>query len=178
MKFEIDKYKIIYIEYTLDNMYKFMYNSCMNDDNYVFELKNKLSLLQGEISELQKSVQSSLEKIDEKQKVIEHIVRLLEIEGVGLENSEITDFLNKSYSDLAYEFLSSFDPKEPLHYRELYKNFVAKGIPISGKDPAANLLTHISRDDRFVRVSPGTYGLKEWGLEPIKKKTTRRKRKR
>ena len=150
----------------------------MDNDNYVFELKNKLSLLQAEIADLQKSVQASLEKIDEKQKVVEHIVRLLAIEGVGLEDFEIADYINKSYSGLAFELLTAFDSKEPLHYRELYKIFVAKGIPVSGKDPAANLLTHISRDDRFVRVAPGTYGLKEWGLEPIKKKTTRRKGKR
>jgi hypothetical protein len=145
----------------------------MNNDNYIFELKNKLNLLKIEIADLQKSVQDSLEIIDEKQKVIEHIVRLLEIEGVRLEDSEIAVLINKSYSDIAYEFLSENNSNEPQHYRDLYKIFVAKGIPVSGKDPAANLLTHISRDDRFVRVSPGTYGLKEWGLEPIKKKTTK-----
>jgi len=155
-----------------------VYTTYMASDNYVFELKNKLHLLQGEIADLQKSVQDSLEKIDEKQKIVEHIVRLLEIEGVGLEDSDNADFINKSYSDLAYELLSELDSNEPRHYRDLYKIFVAKGIPISGKDPAANLLTHISRDNRFVRVAPGTYALKEWGLEPIKKKTARRKRKR
>jgi hypothetical protein len=79
---------------------------------------------------------------------------------------------------LAYELLSKLESKESQHYRELYKIFVSKGIPISGKDPAANLLTHISRDDRFVRVAPGTYGLKEWGVEPAKKKTSRKKRRR
>ena len=150
----------------------------MNNSNFVFELKNKLRYLHSEIADLQKSVQESMEQIDEKQKVVEHIIRLLEIEGVGLEDSEIGVLINKSYSDIAYELLSELESNEPQHYRELYKIFIVKGIPISGKDPAANLLTHISRDDRFVRVAPGTYGLKEWGLEPCKKKSTRRKRKR
>jgi hypothetical protein len=150
----------------------------MDNNNYILELKNKLSQIQEEITHLQKLVENSLEKIDKQQKVAEHIIRLLEIEGVALEDSKIADFINKSYSDLAFDLLATMDKREPQHYREIYKAFVSKGIPISGKDPAANLLTHISRDERFVRVAPGTYGLKEWGLEPIKKKTTRRKRKR
>lgn len=150
----------------------------MNNDNYVFELKNKLSLIQDEISQLQINVKDSLEKVEEQQKAAEHIVRLLEIEGVDIGNSQIADFINKSYSDLAYELLQNSDLKEPQHYRDIYNAFLSKGIPVSGKDPAANLLTHISRDERFVRVAPGTYGLKEWGLETVKKKTTRKRRKR
>ena len=140
-------------------------------------MKNKLDLIQDEISQLQKIVKDSLEKIEGQQKAAEHIVRLLEIEGVDIVNSRVAAFINKSYSDFAYEFLNNSDIKKPLHYRDLYNDFLSKGIPVSGKDPAANLLTHISRDERFVRVAPGTYGLKAWGLEPVKKKATIKRRK-
>jgi len=148
----------------------------MSEDSFVIELKKKLSLIQEEISLLQKSVKDTLDKIEEKQKAVEHIVKLLEIEGEGLNDSTINDFINKSISDFAYEHFSELEEKKPLHYRDLYNGLIAKGIPISGKDPAANLLTHVSRDNRFVRVAPGTYGLQEWGLEPLKKKTTRKRR--
>lgn len=36
---------------------------------------------------------------------------------------------------------------------------MAQGIRIVGKNPEANLLAHISRDQRFARVSRGMYTL-------------------
>ncbi|NMC58668.1 MAG: hypothetical protein GYA51_04670, partial [Candidatus Methanofastidiosa archaeon] len=62
---------------------------------------------------------------------------------------------------------------------DIFKNISSKGILIPGKNPAANLLTQISRDNRFARVSPGTYGLKEWGIQPtLKNKKIIKKRSR
>ena len=82
----------------------------------------------------------------------------------------------KSISDMAYEKLSQSATKEPIHYRRLADLIIADGKLIPGQDPAANLISHLSRDTRFVRVGRGTYGLAEWGLEPVKKVSSRKKK--
>ena len=62
-----------------------------------------------------------------------------------------------SFLDVAGEILA--DEGVPLHYEQLYQRIVSRDIRVSGANPAANLLTHMSRDSRFVRVGRGTYGI-------------------
>jgi hypothetical protein len=111
-----------------------------------------------------------------KQRMAENIIELLHADGIQLENSELESLGQKSVSDLVFDYLKSSGSQTPSHYRDIANAIMSQGIPLPGKEPAANLLAHIGRDDRFVRVSPGTYGLKEWGLEPASQKTRRRKR--
>lgn len=51
----------------------------------------------------------------------------------------------------------------PLHYRDLYQAMVNRGAKVRGKNPAANVISHINVDPRFTRVSRGTYALTKWG---------------
>jgi hypothetical protein len=77
-------------------------------------------------------------------------------------------------SDAVYELLQT--ERVPAHYREIHARLCERGAHVPGRNPAANLLTHIARDERFVRVGRGTYGLAEWGQ--TKGKQGRRQRRR
>lgn len=146
----------------------------MSNEVFTKTITMKLEELRKDIADLQAQLQSIFSEIDSKQKQAEYIVELLKSEGVNTDELELDSWAIASVSDLAYHYLSSREVRTPVHYRAMAKSIMADGRPIPGKDPAANLLAHISRDERFVRTDPGTYGLAAWGLKP---QTTRRKRK-
>jgi len=152
----------------------------METDDYSNVLSARLEELRAEITEHQKRVQEIFTIINQKQNQAQHIIELLKAEGIHLDKSELESLGQISISDLSYQYLAKNNSHQPIHYRELTNAIMADGKLIAGKDPAANLLSHIGRDERFVRVSSGTYGLKEWGLEaaPTRKpKRPRRKSK-
>jgi hypothetical protein len=66
---------------------------------------------------------------------------------------------------------------EPMQIRDLMAAVKERGVPIPGKGQQANLIAHISRDERIVRPRRGFYALREWGLaeaRPKKRRTRRR----
>lgn len=147
----------------------------MSSENYIDALMQKLSALKEDINKDRQHIKELLEKVQAKEEQANYIVKLLEAEDVSLSGKVVDGLQQKSISDLAFEKLKSFQ-QEPVHYRKLADLIISDGKLIPGQDPAANLISHLSRDSRFVRVGRGTYGLAEWGLEPAKK-TTSRKRK-
>lgn len=146
---------------------------------YIDSLSWRLDSLKGEITELQKNIQEIFSEVEIKQEQAQHLVMLLKTEGVDINDPELASLTDVAVADVVYEFMTSGDSKKPVHYNDLAKAIMAKGILIPGKNPASNLLAHINRDDRFVRTAPGTYGLREWGLTemPARKRKTRRKKK-
>lgn len=153
----------------------------MENNNYISILETKLKDLQAQISDKRLEVQDIFSVISKLQKQADHILELLKVEGVELSDDDVRDIQQTSVADVAYEYLSRIRDKSPFHYRDLAEGIMSQGTPIPGKDPIANLLAHISRDQRFVRVGAGTYGLTEWGIEPViskrRMKTRRKKRK-
>lgn len=143
----------------------------MSKQSYIDALSGRLNEVQEEIAKLRSEVQEALNKIEEKQNQAKNLTELLAAEGVQPPNrAELKD---GSVSDLAYEVLARRDDESPVHYKDLSDVLSTQGIVVPGKNPPANLLAHITRDERFMRVAPGTYALTEWGLSPDK--TTRRK---
>jgi hypothetical protein len=69
---------------------------------------------------------------------------------------------------------------EAMQIRELMAAVQARGVQIPGSGQQANLIAHISRDDRIARPSRGFYALREWGVEdappPRKRRRSRRTR--
>jgi len=65
----------------------------------------------------------------------------------------------------------------PLHISELLRLLREKGVPLPGAGLQANLITHLSRDQRIVRPSRGMYALATWGLEGTASPRSRQKRK-
>ena len=148
----------------------------METDGYTNVLSARLEELRIEIAEQQKKVQGLFEIINQMQNQAQHIIELLRAEGIHLDKSDLESLGQISISDLAYQYLENNNSHQPIHYRELTNAIMADGNLISGKDPAANLLSHIGRDERFVRVSSGTYGLTEWGLKPAPTRKPKRRR--
>jgi hypothetical protein len=77
--------------------------------------------------------------------------------------------------DIAAEILSD---RGPLHYRELWEAAALRGAATSSADPAAVLLTRISRDDRFARAGRGMYALASPDQPRVKPRKHRRRRSR
>ena len=153
----------------------------MTDDpigrqSYVESLVWRQKQIQEEISSLQAEIKNRFELINNKQEQLSHVVKLLMAEGDEFVDPELTGVLEESIADIAYEYMRGMN--NPLHYSEMAKGIMSKGILIPGKNPEANLLSHIGRDNRFVRTSPGTYGLSEWGLKSVSAKRKKRRRKR
>ncbi|HEY60540.1 MAG TPA: hypothetical protein G4N92_07660 [Anaerolineae bacterium] len=145
----------------------------MNEtNNYIDELKNKLEALKQEILQDRKRVGSILKSIDEKETLIQNIVNLLRAEGIN-DFNENKGIESKQISDVAYDLFSKKEEKKGIYYRDIADEMQSEGFYIPGKDPSANLLAHLNRDKRFVRVGRGVYGLQEWGLKEV---STRRKK--
>ena len=133
----------------------------------------KDALLQ-EIKELQAQLAPVETELKVKQEKLAAIERLLELETHPIEaisaarNSLISVASNtKKVADFAYEVLRNIGT--PMYYRQLYEAIAQTGFNIRGKDPATNLIAHISGDTRFERVRRGTYALREWKVKRKRK---------
>ena len=117
--------------------------------------------LEIELDGLRQGLIEAQKEIALKEGQLEHIIELLRSEGMdeGLNGMGKTEAA--SLSDHAYEVLK--DKGTPFYYRDLVEYLQSNGVIVPGKDPAANLIAHISRDNRFVRIARGTYALQEWG---------------
>ena len=148
------------------------------DSEYVSVLRKKLEVLKEEKNKKLCEIKRLLTEIEVMQKSAESIIQLLRIEGVPIDSIDMQGLIQESISDLAFAHLNSLSEKHPVHYMDIFNGILASGKSLPGKNPAANLLTHMSRDERFIRVSSGTYGLSEWGIQLPKirkQKKSRRK---
>jgi hypothetical protein len=148
-------------------------------DEYINSLTWRLDELKTEIVDLQKTIQKMFSEVELKQEQASHLVMLLKAEGISIQDPELASLTNIAIADVAYDFMTNQNKKTPMHYDDIAKAIMAKGILIPGKNPASNLLSHINRDERFVRTAPGTYGLKEWGVQemPQRKRKPRKRSK-
>lgn len=65
---------------------------------------------------------------------------------------------------------------EPTYIGDLMTALKKRSVEIPGSGQQANVIAHISRDERIVRPQRGFYGLREWGLTNAR--TTRGKSRR
>jgi hypothetical protein len=147
-----------------------------DESEYVDALQRRLEDLKQAIGSEKLRVRELLEAIHSKEEQMGHIVELLAVEGVrvGGEGSGARE--QTSVSEMAYGVLASQREPKPIHYRDLVDLIMAEGKLIPGRDPGANLISHMSRDERFVRTGRGMYALAKWGFKPAKKGTRRRRR--
>ena len=54
---------------------------------------------------------------------------------------------------------------EPTYIGDLMTALHERSVEIPGSGQQANVIAHISRDERIVRPQRGFYGLREWGLQ-------------
>lgn len=138
-----------------------------------------LEEIDAEISEIELEFETKIEGVRGKrkhwEKVLSHIEGLLMLEhsetigegegtstsGSAEDTSDPLEAVHKILTDLG----------KPIHYKELARQLANRGIFLPGKDPAASLLTRLSRDQKFKR-SPdrGVYGLASWRMRSSKKR--------
>lgn len=140
------------------------------------------------IADLQEEFSRKIEVLQSKRKpseeALHHIEALLKLEGFVLNSTQNkvgkknVDYITGTakITDAAYDLLS--EVRKPLHYKEIFNKLQERGLYIPGKNPAATLLSRMSRDNRFKRtIKRGTYALSTWRIRSAKSKRKRRKKK-
>jgi len=158
---------------------------------FVKALRERRQLLVAELEELRGELTDLTARIGVREGQLRNLDELLALEAAGPESvSPITaapvapsasaqDRVGAPFLAATAEILAA--KAEPIHYRDLAGLLASKGVYVPGRDPAANLLSHMSRDSRFRRFERGTYGLQHWADgrgEPARAKPRRRRRKR
>lgn len=132
--------------------------------------------LDEELAELRTKREELCEVIARKESQARNLRELLESEGYQAEESRNgVEPPKHSVVDAAYELVSAGG--QPLYYKDLADRLIDAGVSIPGRDPQANLLSYIVRDQRFQRIARGTYALAEWGLRPKRSGKSARGRK-
>ncbi len=140
------------------------------------------------IADLQEEFSRKMEAFQSKRKpseeALHHIEALLKLEGFVLNSNQCKVGENKidyipgttKITDAAYDLLS--EVYKPLHYKEIFNKLQERGLYIPGKNPAATMLSRMSRDNRFKRtVKRGTYALSTWRVRSVKSKRKKQKKK-
>jgi len=133
---------------------------------YVEVLRSKRQTVLAEIEILRGEATSVATRISTKESQLHNLDDLLALEAgaeapvpIGPERSQSSR--SQRFIDAAFDVLKTGGT--PLHYRILSERLSDGGVYVPGKDPAANLLAHMSRDQRFGRgPGRGVYGLAEW----------------
>jgi len=101
---------------------------------------------------------------------VERAIFLLETKpsDVSLNGASLLEGNSNRPADVAYRVLS--EANEPLHYHRLLSMMETTGFTMPGTNPSSNLLAHLGRDKRIVRVNKGVYALREWNLREASKK--------
>ncbi len=139
-------------------------------------LMRELKQLDSIISQIQDEYSKKLEQLQEQkrpfQEALRHVEALLKLEGWSMAANPDANATNNtgatSAIDAAFSLLEELH--QPMHYKEIVEKLHERRIYIAGKDPAATLLSKMSRDTRFKRTKRGTYALSSWRIRTTKTK--------
>ena len=137
------------------------------------ELVEALGEIDAEASEVQTQLSKRIDEARLRRQPIEealgHLDALLRIEGLvesgegEVQHLQVLSGSGRTPAEAAHDLLSTLG--KPLHYRVLALKLSESGVYLAGKDPAATLLSQMSRDARFKRApGRGVYGLASWRI--------------
>lgn len=134
--------------------------------DYVAMLQAKRSEVAGEIESLRTEQRRLADTIATREAQLRNLDELLAIEGVTDAPVEPRTTRSLPPRGPSQGFLDEAagvirEAGEPVYYQDLVLRLRDRGIEVPGRDPAANLIAHMGRDDRFVRTGRGTYGLSD-----------------
>lgn len=147
---------------------------------YIHHLEWKLEQLKSEIVKTKLEIDERNTILADKQQQVEHVLKLLESEGVPVDRTELDGIIPVSLSEILVKILRA--KKKPMHYKDIAAAVIETGHKIPGQNPPATIiaLLHRKKED-FVRLDSGIWGLKEWGInaaknnpKPKKKRRTRK----
>lgn len=133
-------------------------------------LKEMLDEARNEYKELAEELAPLLQRRNKLEDKINHLVSLLEAEGyeVSAERRKGTlDLFGESIisgKEARYHIVKILkDHSDGMHYREIYRRLEDRGYRMKGRDPAINLIAHMSNDkeNRFESLSKGVWRLRE-----------------
>jgi hypothetical protein len=137
------------------------------------ELTRELKELDAIISRVQQEYSLRLEQLLVQKKPLEdalyHVEALLMFEGLSTKDSSNIGHVSTtpaviartSITDAAFNLLEELH--QPMHYKGIAAQLQERNAYIPGKNPAATLLTRMSRDNRFKHTKKrGMYVLSTW----------------
>jgi hypothetical protein len=136
---------------------------------YVDVLRDKRTEVLAEIEGLRTQASVLAGRLAAKEGQLRNLDDLLALETGNSEGRQGSDSAaprpqsskTQRFTDAAVGILT--DRGEPIHYLELTKLLGERGVYVPGKEPGANLIAHMLRDERFTRApARGTYGLAAW----------------
>jgi hypothetical protein len=147
------------------------------------DLTRELKELDAAITGVQEEYSSRLEQLQAQKRPLEdalhHVEALLRFEGYYVNNSlnasdEDTTpgvIVSTSITDAAFNLLEELH--HPTHYKDIAAKLQERNTYIPGKDPAATLLSRMSRDNRFKRTGKrGIYALSTWRVRSTKSESS------
>lgn len=147
------------------------------------DLTGELKELDAVIAGVHEEYSLRLEQIQAQKKPLEdalhHIEALLRFEGyyfnnrlsAGDQGTTPDVIVRASITDAAFNLLEEFH--HPMHYKDIAAKLQERNTYIPGKDPAATLLSRMSRDNRFKRPGKrGIYALSTWRVRSMKSKSS------
>ena len=129
--------------------------------DYVDTLSAKRKLVAEELESVRGEVRRITELIGLKEAQLRNLDDLLALEGrasPAAPSPADRDAVGGTFLDVAADIVRGSG--SGVYYRDLLKALSDRGVAVPGQDPAANLIAHLTRDERFVRTGRGTYGLR------------------
>jgi len=139
------------------------------------EVARGLKELDAVISSLQREYLLRLEQLQSQKKPLQdalhHVEALLRFEAehtrhtpsIVDDSAKLLVAAETSVTDAAFSLLEELH--QPMHYKHIAAKLQERNTYIPGKNPAATLLSRMSRDNRFARAEKrGTYALLTWRL--------------
>ena len=124
------------------------------------ELARQLKDIDASIHRVQVEYSLRIEQLQAQKKPLEDALHHLEA-LLYFESQESADSAKASIADAAFYLLE--DLHQPMHYKDITARLREQNVYIHGKDPAATLLTRMTRDNRFRRTRKrGMYALAAW----------------
>ena len=148
-----------------EKLNKELQNICIT----IGKLNEEYSIKSAELTNQKESIEEA----------ISHIKAILKYDGykvdVGNKNG-VNPFVQaqgESINDASFKLLEELH--RPLNYKEIAGKLTKNNIYIPGKNPAATLLSRLSRDKRFKRTKQrGVYALSTWRIKTPSKKSKRK----
>jgi hypothetical protein len=130
----------------------------MNRTSYHAGLLARRDEVVRELQEATQEVARLSEQLAVREAHLRNLEELIRIEGIGPASTPVGATNGRPsarFLDAAEALLR--ESRRPVHYLEVAKRLQADGVFIPGKNPAANLLTRMTRDRRFKKTGRGTY---------------------
>lgn len=130
--------------------------------DYLNALQGKRDVVWAELDTLRSDWRQIEERIGVKEVQLRNLDELLALEGVTRSPGVVENggrSTQSTFLDAAAEIAGN--SASGVHYQEILATLNERGVNVPGRDPGANLIAHMTRDDRFVRTGRGTYGLRD-----------------